>query len=431
MPSLRKPRRRESPNIELEAGRAKAQNLSLRLPLPTQFLLATSLLWASGCYLSHRVEAGPDASARDASARDASARDAGSPDATARVDASARECTGIRVAASVALDDGTRSGITPRLVGLPGGELAIVYVSTDGSPTRVRYERLSAGLERLHSATVATDSFTWAEPVFRDGEIFIAYGLAGDEGSVLQQVTFGGEPRGPRQAVPLLHPSVLRGSSGGFFWMAFNTRSDNLLLLAHLDDGGAISHPPVEVALGRYGSGHGAIARPDGHSHVFTYPREGPSGVRQGYVNALSEDGVLGPERRLGDDGDALVLPVRQGDSLVLVRHGDALNLERTDFESLERLERRSFPALPSRPFLVGAVAGRVLVGHIAEGELRVDDFGTELDDFARLGVRGPHRAGGPGGSVLEVPGALYVAIGLIDATRQYPYVVRLECSFE
>lgn len=391
----------------------------------------TAFLLLSGCYLSHgrdaRSDGGGDHDAgRDAGRPDAGTTVAGDPDAGRGI------CVGVRLAEQVVLDG--PASVTPRLVALPGGDVGVVHVSTDGSPIRVRFDRLDRALAPRSATTVATDSFTWAEPVDYAGALFIAYGLAGDEGSVLQPITADGEPRGERTIVPLPNPSVLRPWRDGLFWLAFDMRTDNQLVLAHLDRAGALIHPPVEIFLGRYGSGHGAIARPDGRSHVVTYPREGPPGVRESYVNALDAAGALGPERQLSEDGDDLVRPVRQDDRLVLVQHGDALILEVADFDTLATIERHTFPPRGSSPFLVGALGGRVLVGHVADGLLSMDDFGFDLaTEHARLTARPPRgRVNGPSGSTLEVPGALYVAVTVIeDGIDTHSMIVRFVCELE
>ena len=398
------------------ARRGRAATVALML----RFVLAAALL--SGCYLSHGREEAVDAGTR---------RDSGSRIDAATPDARVEGCTGVRLA-ETRLIEGAPS-VTPRLVALPGGDVGVVHVSRDGSPTRVRFDRLDATLTPISSGTVATDSFTWAEPVSLDGALFVAWGLAGDEGSVLQPVDADGAPNGPRSIVPLRHPSVLRAAAGSLFWMAFDMREDNTLVMAHVEPSGELSHPPARVPLGRYGSGHGAIARPDRRSHVITYPREGPRGVRNAYVSALDATGALGPERMLGEDGDQLALPVRLGERLVVVHHGDALVLQVTDADSLELLERFVHPARDSRPFFVGALGGRLLVGHATEGELRMDDFGEELaTEHARIVIRpdGP-RVNGPSGSVLETPGALYVAVGTVSGTETRPLIARIVCTFD
>ena len=172
-------------------------------------------------------------------------------------------------------------------------------------------------------------------------------------------------------------------------------REDNTLVMAHVEPSGELSHPPARVPLGRYGSGHGAIARPDRRSHVITYPREGPRGVRNAYVSALDATGALGPERMLGEDGDQLALPVRLGERLVVVHHGDALVLQVTDVDSLELLER-----------FVGdvedAVEARAVVGLLGDAEphqllelLREGALGGELGAREHLGDHTDHHLEG------------------------------------
>lgn len=386
-----------------------------------RFVLAATLL--SGCYLSHGREAPVDAGAR----RDAGARlDAGPPP-----DARVEGCTGVRLAETRLIE--AESSVTPRLVALPGGHVGVVHVTRDGSPTRVRFERLDAALNPVSGGTVATDSFTWAEPVSLDGALFVAWGLAGDAASVLQPVDADGAPRGPRAMVPLRHPSVLRAARGSLFWLTFDMREDNALVVARVTPSGELAHSPTTVTTGRYGSGHGAIARREGRSFVLTYPRETTRGVREAFVSAVDEAGAFGPERMLGEDGDEVAVPARVGDRLVVVHHGDALVLQVVDEDSLELLERFVHPPRDARPFFVGALAGRLLVGHTADGALHMDDFGPSLDaEHGRIEIR-PEvgRAVGPSGSVLETPGALYVAVGTTDGSRSRPLVARLVCTFD
>ncbi|MBI5502371.1 MAG: hypothetical protein HY907_19155 [Deltaproteobacteria bacterium] len=393
------------------------------------YRLATPLLVALGlpaCYLSYREtserDAGPDRA--DAPIDTADVSD-GAPD-----DADPPACDALRVAGALALDDAPASSVTPRLVALPDHGVGVVTVSTDGDPTRVLYERLDPALGRtIGPVTVATDSFTWAEPALAGAGLLIAFGLAGDEDTMLVPVTFDGAPAGTRFTVPLTHPSIFRPSRSGFFWLAFVMRTDNSFQLAHLAADGTLLHEPVVIDAGRYGSGHGAVARPDGASHVVTYPREGPPGVRNGYVNALTESGVPGPERQLGEAGDGPVQPVRLGDALVLVRSGDdALILERTDFGTLERLDRVTYPPAPTRP-IAGAVSDRLLIAYTIPGTLRIDDYGTELVPVATLDVPLPASSLGPGWSVAEGPGALYLALSIVEGSRSYPWIVRVECA--
>ena len=124
------------------ARRGRAATVALML----RFVLAAALL--SGCYLSHGREEAVDVDA--GTRRDSGIRvDAATPDA--RVEG----CTGVRLA-ETRLIEGAPS-VTPRLVALPGGDVGVVHVSRDGSPTRVRFDRLDATLTPISSGTVATD----------------------------------------------------------------------------------------------------------------------------------------------------------------------------------------------------------------------------------------------------------------------------------
>lgn len=390
-----------------------------RPALALALALGTTVALAPGCYLSH--ERGADGGAiRDARIEDAPAR-LDAPE----IDGGPIECSSVRVAATVLLDE----GVTPRVAALGGSDVGVVYVRTDGSPTRVIYERLDRALGRVTGpVTIATDSFTWAELASARGEIWIAYGLAGDGQSVLARATLAGAPLG-RQAVPLYHPSIFQVAGEGFFWAAFAMRSDNALELSHLDAAGAATHPVVTIPLGRYGSGHGAIAR-DARSHVVTYPREGPPGRRHGHVNLLTAGGELGPERLLDPEAsDDTVLPLRTSRGLVLVRRSDeALVLERLDPASLETTERFPHPAIGSRP-IAGVVGDRVVVLHSAGGALAVDDFGTDLAHFERLREPIPAPSLGGSASVAELPGALVVAMMASAGGTSRPWLARIECA--
>jgi len=55
----------------------------------------------------------------------------------APVDALPLRCSQLTVAESVALDDANQSTVTPRVVALPGGDVGVVYVGSDGAPTTV------------------------------------------------------------------------------------------------------------------------------------------------------------------------------------------------------------------------------------------------------------------------------------------------------
>lgn len=361
-----------------------------------------------------------------AAARDATTDAARDPP----VDAGPIVCARARIAASVSLDDPMLSGLTPRVVPLPSGDTGVVYVSTDGDPTRVVWERVDASLARVTGpVTVSTDGFTWAEAVVREGEIFLAWGLAGDRSSVLQRIDENGRVLDAPRELPLYHPSVLRPSSTGLFWLAFAMRTDNALEMVHLALDGTRLHGVVTVDLGRYGSGHGAIPRGDGRSHVVTYPREGPPGAREGYVNAITETGELGPERRLSEDGDHTVIPVEHGSSLVVVRvNDDALVLERTDPTTLERIDAVSFPSI-GRGISPATLADRLVIGYAQSGTFLLDDLGPDLAAIERTTMTLPSPTTGSGQSVATFPGALVFAITLVEGSRTYPWLARVECS--
>jgi hypothetical protein len=387
--------------------------------------LLVGLAALAGCYLSHERDPAPvsDGGRRDAGGPGVS-EDAGS------LDAGVLECDGIAIGPSIALDTGG-SGVTPRLAALPGGDVGVVYVLPGvGSPTRIIYERLSARLEPITGPVViANDSFTWAEPVVAEGELAIAFGVAGDRASRLEHVTLDGVMTRPRDRVDLYHPAILRASASGLFWVAFAMRTDNALEIAHVGRDAELLHPFVRIELGRYGSGHGAVARPDRRSHILTYPREGPPGVRNGWITAIDERGALEPERLLGDDGDSTVLPVLAGGTLAIVRHGDdALFVERTDIESLARLERSRFDPLPGR-LLAASVGDRLVVVHADSGTFTADDFGPTFARFDRARVPLPVAGLTGAGSAIELPGAAIFALGLADGARTFPWLVRIECT--
>jgi hypothetical protein len=272
---------------------------------------------------------------------------------------------------------------------------------------------------------VSETGFTWAEPVVIDDTIFVAWGVAG-ETSVLVPISLDGNPRGPPRSVPLHHPSLLRPSAGGLFWMAFVSRATNAIEVAYVRTEGRVFRGPITIETGRYGSGHGAIARPDLLSHMVGYPREGPPGVRRGYVAEIDQSGAFAEQ--LLSVGDArAVLPVRLADRLALVRNGDELTIETADLESLARLETRTFPAIEQ--FLVaGTAADRLVLGYSDGRTMRFDDYGSALMSATLHDVPMPGSLGtGPTG-VASYPDSVVFAIGLNEGTRSFPWLVRLEC---
>lgn len=377
------------------------------------------LLLLSSCYLSHeRPAAGDGGAPRDGG------RDVGPPE----IDAGPLVCNRLAIPPATSLRNGDQSAVTPRVVSLGRGETGVVYVMPSvGSPTRVVYERLSRTLDRVTGPVTVTDgSFTWAEPVVLGDEIAIAHGVAGDGDSLLHHVDFGGDETRRTDRVDAHYPTILRASASGIFWAAFPMEAENALDVVHVGATGELLHPVRTIALGRYGSGHGA-ARVGG-SHVLGYPREGPRGVRNGYVRALSEAGDLGDERLLGDDGDNVVLPVVVGAELVIVRRNDdALVLERTDPETLARLDRHDFPTTTLAP-IAAALGGRLIVVHVETGSLAIEHYAEDLAGSDRYTASLP-AAFGSGMSIAEVPGAVVVALGLSEGSTSFPWIIRIECA--
>ena len=377
----------------------------------------------SGCYQSH-VRLDLDGAVLDARARDAEIDDAPRVDAP-EVDGGPIVCNALRATQTVSLDE----GVTPRIVALPGGHIGVVYVRTERDGVGVIYERLDATLTRLTGPVrVASDGFSWAEIVVQGGELLIAYGLAGSAQTVLLHLSFDGVQTSERALVPLLHPSILESNGAELFWAAFDMRTENTFVLSHVTPTGMLTGATVTIPFGRYGSGHHALARSDG-SHILGYSREGPPGARHGYVNRFSADGTLGPERQLDPmDPDQAVIPLALAGELVIVRETDALEIERTNGETLERIDHASFPPLVTSP-IAGVIADRLVVAHLDSGVFRWDLFDAALAHFERDEVRTMHPGIGSGTSVAEHPDALTFAAGLTNGSTASPWLVRLECA--
>lgn len=415
------------------------------------FLLWFSCVLASGCYLSHGtgVDAGssdaavPDVPGFDVPGFDVPAIDAGAPDvvvfdaAPDTPDAGPVECEGVRVAAELRLTNDW-AALSPRLVALPQGEVGVVTVSSDGSPTRVHYQRVSVNLDRVGPSIVLTDrSFSWGQPASLGGTLYVAHAIdsAGTSGrSSLVPFTLDGSPSGRPVTVAASHPSFMSPASSGLFWLRFRNGTPNTLQVSHVRTDGEPLHDAREIDMGRYGSGSAAVRLPGGEAHVLAYTREASPGVRDGFVNILRSDGTLGPERRLSDDGDTTVTPALVGGELILVRHNDdALILERTDIETLERSERISFAPISGRP-LIAQLAGRLLVIHFQGATMHVDDFGRELNEPTRLSVSLPSSATGAANLVESVassssrPGVVIADHARSDG-ESFPWLIRLGCD--
>lgn len=376
-----------------------------------------------GCYLSHgRTIEGEDAG------RDAPARDAAS-DAPVPLDVPLASCDRLVVSHTAALDGEARGAVTPRLVALPGGEVGVFSVRTDGEPTRVLFERRDARLSRVSGpVTLASDSFSWAEPLGAGDSIRVAFAL-GDGASAIETSDREGRSLG-RVVVRLEHPSIFLPTSAGYFWAQFEMRADNALVLSSLDPSGAALHAPARIELGRYGSGHHAAVLADGRTVVVGYPREGPPGVRHGYVRTFATSGVLGPERQLSEDDITSVWPVRgRGEDLLLVWNGDALGLERLDPATLEPRETEIVPPIEGR-FVVGTLDRFLVVASFRSTLFHVDVYDETLSLAFSFEESMPASLG-VGSSIATLGDALVVAAGLSDGVTTYPWLARIACVSE
>jgi hypothetical protein len=390
--------------------------------------LALFSLLSSGCWMSHRLGAERDGGAAraDAAIHDAAMvrpRDGGPP----RPDGGPITCDRLAIGPSVSLVD--PGGVTPRVVALEGTDVAVVYVDYDGDPTSVYYERLDARLARITGpARVASDSYTWAEPArFGDG-LAVAFGRRAAEPTVLVPIDLDGVVSGPRMSVRVAHPIVLRRTGSGLFWLAFEMHEENAFAIAHLDEAGALLHDVQRIALGRYGSAHGAAMRPGGRSgHVLAYASEGPPGVRDARVNAISETGVLAGERTLATDGADAVMPVFVGEELRIVRRSDdAITVSTLDPETLETIEERAIERLGGAIF-TAVIEDRFVVGAVEPPRVVVLDL--EEDPPARLDAMVPTTGWSGAISWASVPGALVVAASLVAGAESFPWLVRIECA--
>ena len=77
---------------------------------------------------------------------------------------------------------------------------------------------------------------------------------------------------------------------------------------------------------------------------------------------------------------------------------------------------------------IAAAVEGRIVVAHVEAGALVVDDYGTELTRFDRHEIRLPAPFAN-GMSIAEVPGAVVIALGLVEGATSFPWLVRIECA--
>lgn len=414
---------------------------------PSLLLRTTLCALASGCYLSH-APSGDDSS--DAAVTDVRGVDVPGVDVpmfdvppvdapfdagTDVIDAGPVECQGVRLDAELRLTLGPDS-VSPRLVALPRGEVGVVSVSSNGSPTRLHYQRVDANLGDVGGSQVLTDrSFSWGQPTRVGDALYVAHAIdsAGTSGrSSIRAYGLEGSPAGRPVDIEASHPNFISPADSGLFWFSFRNGPQNTLQVAHVGANGDLLHEVREIDMGRYGSGSRAVQVPGGGAHILAYTREASPGVRDGFVNVLRSDGGLGPERRLSSDGDVTVAPVVIGGELVLVRHNDeALIIEPTDIETLERRDRVRFPPVSGRP-LVAQLAGRLLVIHFQGATMYVDDFGREIDTPTRLTINVPDAVTGAV-NLVESPASARTGPGVVigDQSRRdsVPWLVRLGCT--
>jgi len=383
-------------------------------------MLVAALSLLAGCYLSHerprRSDGGRevDAFRLDAPVRDAPLRDA-PPSPT---------CERLLIAHTTSLDGPALGSVTPRIASVGDGSVAVVYVRTDGDPTRVFLERRDRDLNPIGApTTLAVDGFSWAEVARSGADLLVGYSL-GDGSSALETVGTG--PR--RISVMLEHPSILFAVDESVFWGIFDMRTDNALVLNRMDRIGMLLHPPVRIELGRYGSGHHGIVHRDGRSVVLGYPREDGRGIRHGFVRTIDERGVLGPEHQIADEDITQVWPLSDEESrtLIVVSNGDSLRVERLDWDTLESLTQVTAPPIEG-PFVAAMVRGHLVIARLNDSRLEADVYDEGLSVIDTLETAMPGRLG-VGSSVAEVPDAMVIAAGLTRG-ESFPWLARIECA--
>ncbi len=383
------------------------------LLVPALALLGVSL---GGCYLSHerpgRFDAGADASVpRD------------TPILLPDIPPSAR-CERLVIAHTASLDGPAIGSVTPRVASLGDGRVAVAYVHTDGDPTAVYVEIRDAALRPTGAPTlVARDSFSWAE-VVHDGEgIWVAYSRSGGT-SALHTLD------GARSAVMLEHPSILLDVPGGFLWTTFEMRDGNALVSAMVSRDGTLLSMPSRIELGRYGSGHHGTTNAFGR--ILGYPREDGRGVRHGFVRRIDEAGALGIEQRVGDGDITQVWPLSvrsERASLFVVANGDALHIERREWERLEVLDAIIAPPIEG-PFVASLARPNYLViARLADGRLAADVYDDET--FALIETLEAPMPGtvGVGTSVTQASDGIVIAAGLSSGGETFPWLARIQCA--
>lgn len=380
-----------------------------------RLLLVAALSVLAGCYLSHERPGRSDGGVTP---------DVGRMDAAARDTPPSPTCERLVIAHAVELGGAAVGSVTPRIAGIGGGQVAVVYVHTDGDPTQVIWELRGADLASIVGSTPLTrNSFSWAEVARFGDDVLLAYAL-GDGFSALQVAN---RPRPVGRAM-LEHPSIFLPTRDSMFWGSFEMRTDNALVLSRVSASGTLVHAPVRIELGRYGSGHHAVVHPDGRTVVLGYPREDGRGVRHGFVRAIDERGVFGPEHQIADEDITQVWPLRDEETgtLVVVSNGDALRVERLDWDTLESLSQVTTPPIEG-PFVAAMVRGHLVIARFADSRLEADVYGEGLSIVDTLETAMPGRLG-VGSSVTEVPDGLVIAAGLTSG-ETFPWLARIECA--
>lgn len=389
-------------------------NTGVRLALACLIVVALA-----GCYRTHQRGERDGGRAVDASRADARGP---MPDAFVPI----VRCDEVFVSQTRSLEDVTRSGVTPRLVALPGAELGLVWVSTDGDPTRVTYMRFTARLDPLGGpVTVVDDAWTWAEPAWVGDRLAIAYGRTAGEPSELSYLDAAGT-RLSAVGVALPHPALMDAAGDGLLWIAFDMRAENTYVLQRLDREGRPSSPEQRILAGRYGSGHGLARLPDG-AHLFGYSREGPPGVRQVYVRRVEIDGALGAELPLSDRGDSYAKPLSAGDDVVVAYGGDVLTLAELDARgtSVLSMEDAAIDAFSVVPVFVG---DRVVVASFGSGGFALHDFGARGEPGSSTLPTVPLPGAPQFGHAVSLPGAAVFAVHVVRGSETFPFLVRVEC---
>jgi len=387
-------------------------------------LLPALVLGTSGCYRSHErdsADASVDTPLTDTVVRvdggDSAVGDAGPIAPTdAAVAPDVRPpvlfCEGsVGVTAMRPLTSWPDS-VTHRLVNLPGGDFGLVGVESNGSPVNVIYQRFGAPIEtRTLRVIAASDSWTWAEPVFHDGRLSIAYGSAGSGRSVLRPLSMDGVG-GRAVPIPMFHPMLLQSGPRGMFWLA---AIDGRLEMTHLGAAPIYTplYTPVDIPVDPFGGRTAALSLPNG-SHLVAYTTAVPLGV-QSFVRTIGPGGALGPAVQVHDGAEHVHLAESEVDGrfLLLSQRDNTVDIQcpADDFERLDAgfLGYEGFSA----PLLTGSVRGHFMVVHQEGRALFVTDFGSGCRDPmpTRVPIPGAVASVQRIEAVVSTPDAMVVAL--------------------